>query len=412
MAAPFFDCRALGPELSFFGTVSLHGLSGISSKIFQMVRQAGYRDLTINMASVDGFNPSIIPPLASLTTYYRQEYKVDFEIILPKHGGARKRLLETGLAYHIDPQHFTKPKGNSTDPRVVRFRDSDEQHRAIDKILNSALRTLELPRPQLKAVEWALSEITENVIGHSNSKIGGFVLSSRVPRTNIVEIVVADSGIGIARSLGMQNECEALERAIQEGVTRNTSTNQGNGLYGTCRLAQVSSGLFSIRSFHASLYVDRNGEVKIHDEKVPYRGTYLVCQIDCDREDLIKRALVFDGHSHDPAFDYLEKMHEGNGDSVKITAYDICKTFGSRVSGSEARQYVKNMVRSYEGQKIDISFKDVNIISSSFADELFGKLFVELGPMRYMRTISLSETCSEVEAIVDRAISQRSKSGL
>ena len=239
------------------------------------------------------------------------------------------------------------------------------------------------------------------------------MIASKVPGTAIIEFCVADSGVGIAASLGQADDENALELAIQEGVTRNKQTNQGNGLYGTFRLAQVSEGVFSLKSGAATLFVDRFGDVKVKKDRQYFRGTIVVCQIDCGRDDLIKRALVFDGRSHDPAFDYLEKMHESDdSEDIHVPAKEICKTFGSRVSGLEARNYILNLIKSYPSQRIKIDFVDVNMVSSSFADEVFGKLFVELGPMRYMRQILIGNTCSEVETIIDRAITFRARTGL
>lgn len=275
------------------------------------------------------------------------------------------------------------------------------------------LRKVKLDRPQLKAVEWAISEITDNVLNHSGSKVGGFIIASRIPNTDIVEFCVADSGIGIADSLSISDHREALELAIQEGVTRNKQTNQGNGLYGTFRLAQVSESAFSLKSGNATLFVDRKGNVKIKSEQIFYRGTIVLCQIDCSRDDLIKRALIFDGRAHDPAYDYLEKMHESDETSdIRVKAPEICKTFGSRQSGLEARKYISNLIGMYPNSRIRIDLSDVNIVSSSFADEVFGKLFVQIGPMRYMRQITIDNTCSEVEVVIDRAITFRSRTGL
>lgn len=175
----------------------------------------------------------------------------------------------------------------------------------------------------------------------------------------------------------------------------------------------MSEGTFSLKSGNATLYVDRKGNVRIQRDKIFCRGTIVLCQIDCNRDDLIKRALVFDGRAHDPAFDYLEKMHEtGDIDDIRVEASTICKTFGSRQSGLEARKYINNIINIYPNNKIRIDLSDVNIISSSFADEVFGKLFVELGPMRYMRQVIIENTCSEVEVVIDRAITFRSRTGL
>lgn len=224
--------------------------------------------------------------------------------------------------------------------------------------------------------------------------------------------MVADAGIGISRSLNIPDDSEAVESAIKEGVTKNKSTNQGNGLYGSYRFALVSKGLFVIKSRNGNLYVTKTGEMHVRHDPVPYSGTFVVCQVDCDRPDLIADALVFDGKSHRPAFDFIEKKHEDDSNNLTVNASEICKTFGSRQSGSEARQYITNLLDYLEGGALYIDFTDVFVISSSFADEVFGRLFLELGPMQFMRLVRIKGAVPTVEGLIDRAITLRSQTGL
>lgn len=413
MAQYNYQVELRGNLITLYGELSLRSFPYLASKMHQVIRQAGYRDLTFEFTQVTGVYPSVAAPFVALLRYYRQEYAAEFDIKLPRNQMVSQRLKSLNILNYMGVEKERRMKSNTAEPRVFVFENSDRQYAVVDAILNASLRRMELDRSQLKAVEWAVNEITDNVINHSRSKIGGAIIASRVPRTEIIEFVVADCGIGIARSLGIQDDDRAIESAIQEGVTRNKETNQGNGLYGSFRLAQVSEGAFSIKSGMASLYVDKDSNVKVRRELIPFNGTVVLCQIDCSRQDLIQRALVFNGRAHDPAYDYLEKMHEREGsDPITVNAKDICKTFGSRESGREARNYLKNVLNSYPAQTICVDLADVNIVSSSYADEAFGKLFVELGPMRYMRTIQLNNSCAEVEVVIDRAITLRSQTGL
>jgi hypothetical protein len=64
------------------------------------------------------------------------------------------------------------------------------------------------------------------------------------------------------------------------------------------------------------------------------------------------------------------------------------------------------------GQKIVVDFDGVPLVSSSFADEVFAKLFVEMGAMRFMRSFEFKNASSTVQALIDKAIEQRTKDGL
>jgi hypothetical protein len=56
---------------------------------------------------------------------------------------------------------------------------------------------------------------------------------------------------------------------------------------------------------------------------------------------------------------------------------------------------------------IAFDFTDVPLISSSFADEVFGKLFLEFGAMEFMRRCSFQGVDTTVMRLIDKAIAQR-----
>jgi len=55
-----------------------------------------------------------------------------------------------------------------------------------------------------------------------------------------------------------------------------------------------------------------------------------------------------------------------------------------------------------------VDFKGVDVISSSFADEVFGRLYVLLGPLGFGSVFKFQNINREVAALIDRAIIQRS----
>jgi anti-sigma regulatory factor (Ser/Thr protein kinase)/anti-anti-sigma regulatory factor len=399
-------------HIQLFGDLRLGSLDHLMAAMHREAVIARYPDITLDLENLSSITHSVIPPFASYLRYLTQQHKVDYHLIQPRDGLLRDRLKRLGLNHYIDFRRFEKPNVKSSTPALMQFLNTAECDAVTDKIVNSVLRTAKLGRPQMAALEWAVNEITDNVINHSQSTVGGFAIFHKVRNTNIIEITVADSGIGIARSLGMKDEAEAVSRAVQEGVTRDKNSNQGNGLFGSYQLACASKGIFILKSRHGNLFVDKGGETHIRRENVPYPGTIVVCQIDCDQPDLIERGFIFSGKAHTPAYDYVERLHETATDDLVVKAFDICRTFGSRESGREARLYIENMVRALEGNSISIDFAGISVISSSFADEVFGKLFVQMGPMKFMRTIKLTNAVSVVEALIDKAINMRAQTGL
>ena len=70
---------------------------------------------------------------------------------------------------------------------------------------------------------------------------------------------------------------------------------------------------------------------------------------------------------------------------------------------------LENLLR--ERRTIVLDFSGVGVISSSFADEVFGRLFVEMGPRAFMTRIEMHHVDPTVEGLIDRAIVQRTKLG-
>ena len=62
-------------------------------------------------------------------------------------------------------------------------------------------------------------------------------------------------------------------------------------------------------------------------------------------------------------------------------------------------------------QRVAIGELDVALVSSSFADELIGKLFAEFGPIEFMGRFKLVGVSATVQQLIDRAISQRLANG-
>lgn len=408
----FFDARSDRNRIEVYGDLRLGCLDELTSALHQVAVQARYPDVILDFSNLTSVIASVAAPLSAYLRYLTQQHKIDYTYIQPRNSQIKNRLVEIGLAHYIDFRKFEKPRLTSSKPVVMQFYNMEDCIAVTDKIINNIIRTIKLDRQHISALEWAVAEITDNVLNHSNSPVGGFAIYQRVPKTNIVEFTVADCGIGVARSLGLLDERAAVEEAVKEGVTRDKNNNQGNGLYGTFRLACASSCVFSLRSRHGALYVDREGAVHTRRTPVPYHGTIVTCQIDCDKPDLIARAFNFGGKAHEPAFDYIEKIHEKSGGEVIVAAAEICKTFGSRESGREARTYIENLLKSVDGAPIHIDFSGITVISSSFADEVFGKLFVTLGAMKFMRLVKIDNAVSTIEGLIGRAIDQRAKTGL
>jgi hypothetical protein len=204
---------------------------------------------------------------------------------------------------------------------------------------------------------------------------------------------------------GIQGETDALRRSIQEGVTRNKKTNQGNGLFGTFRCCEVSGGEFEVLSGRAHLHF-KNGWLSVTKNIIPFEGTFLKASIKNNTPDLLGRALVFKGQKHVPGFDYIERIYQSDSEVMTFKVLEEIRAFGSRDSGRIARQKIQNIMADYTNP-VEFDFEGVNLISSSFADEVFGNIYKEVGPIKFGAICKFKNISTTIQSLLDRAIMQR-----
>ena len=353
----------------------------------------------------------VMLPLMPIIAKYRRD-GTNFRMIEPQDEGLKRLFRNANWAHHIAPDEYEATSHEGGHVPALRFGDDDGENadEILDKVMTLILEQFQTDRATLKAVEWSLGEIMDNVSSHARSPVGGFVQATAYRNRNQVEFVVADSGIGIPTSMNVSDHAQALQVAINEGATSDPSKNAGNGLYGSYRVAHLSGGKFEIHSQYGVLYTKRGGELVIDGERIPYNGTSVRCGIGVGDAGLLDKALRFKDRPYEPAFDYVEREFEDEeGELVFNMRERARRHFSSRQGGKRVRAMIENLVRT--GRPVTLDFDGVGVFSSSFADEVFGRLFVDMGPRAFMTRIRMRNTVPTVEGLIDRAIVQRTKLG-
>ncbi|MCY4047530.1 MAG: DUF4325 domain-containing protein [Candidatus Dadabacteria bacterium] len=345
-----------------------------------------------------------------LLVKYRKDDKIQFTLKLPEQEEAEKLFRNANWAHFIAPEEFeNSPLITETHLPATRFTNHDEQNKAVDDTLETLLNNYKFNKDQTNAIEWSLNEITDNVLTHAQSSIGGIVqVQGHIDPPPYIEFIVADAGIGIRQSLGMDNAEDALKRAIQEGVTRDSKDNAGNGLFGTYQVVTVSGGWFCLSSDKAQLKGNKESGMKTDPFTIPHTGTSVICRIDLRDPDLLEKALVFGGEKKEASGFYWKNRFSGNDDVMKFVMVKECNYgFGSRHSGRKAKNLIDNIIANTDNEVIEFDFEGVRIISSSFADEVFGRLFYDLGAVQFMHRIRFRNITPNNALLIDRAIAQR-----
>jgi hypothetical protein len=381
--------------------------------LHNIIKKQGYSDIILDFSKTDFLSPGFMLPLVTTCRNYRRD-NVNFEIILPLDRRAAGMLRNANWLHTIIPELYPKSeKIYKTQVPARQFLTPDDHFSGVDETINVILNTIpDLKRPNLKALEWALNEITDNVLNHAESPVGGIMQVTTLPKRRRIEFMVSDAGIGIPASLrgsrtDILDDASALRAAINEGVTRNSKTNQGNGLYGTYKCCTVSGGEFEILSKNVRLLYTRNS-LRVTSSAIPYGGTFVRASIAYDYDRLLEEALVFKGKSHDPEFDFVERRYVSDENNIIFVVKKEINNFGSRDSGRLAMVKISNITEKFK-IPIVFDFNGVRVISSSFADEVFGKIFLELGSINFGQLCKFTNIDDTIKGLIDRAIGQRMK---
>ena len=211
-----------GPDANFLS---------VSATLYNIVHKSNNTEIIFDFSQVRYLEPRIVVPLINIARSYRIE-NVHFEIITPEDRKLRELFHNANWSHLIAPEKYEpRDDKNLKHLSAIQYRAGDEQYSAVDRCLQTIIRSIPgVNRKAVRALEWSLSEITDNVLNHAESHIGGILQVMTFPKRKLIEIYVCDAGMGIPRSLRMgqpdlTDHVTALREAIKEGVTRNKTTN-------------------------------------------------------------------------------------------------------------------------------------------------------------------------------------------
>lgn len=399
-------------EIRIAGTLGLSDYKRVLSALHRVTVVQGYQDITLDLSACASVYAGGILALAAEVARLR-ERGIDVAIVLPSEDRLVRLFRNAGWSNVLDPKLPAAPTfAGSQHVPAMWFRTPEEQHDCVNRLLDTVLGSLQgLTRHDLGAIEWAVNEVTDNVLVHAESNSGGLVQLTTFAQRNQIEMVVVDAGKGIPNTLrqgypDLHRDSLALEKAVQEGVTRSKNVGRGNGLFGTIEIARVSGGYLHIHSGYARLAYE-DDDLRLYDESIPFNGSLVVACLDCSDPNSLGNALKFEGTRHEP-IDIVDPRYATNvGDDIFFDVMRDAQALGSRAAGVSFRTKVENLLAIRPTSRLVLDFSGVNVLSSSFADEVVGKLFQALGPLQFMSRVELRGLQPTVRGLLDRAILQR-----
>lgn len=415
------DMNRIGNVIHFGGSIHFKNIPCMVSEVYKAIDKCKFEDIILDFSKLESaFADAMVPFCANILQY--QSRNIEFECILPHDQKLRRQFSNTNWSNIIDCRHEkSKFKGYSQYP-TSRVSNYDELSECVDGILDCAMRaSRNIAKNDFATIEWSLNEILENILRHSESTHGGLIhLSKFSSNKKCIEVVVADCGIGIPNSLknaskySHLHDYELVALATEEGVTNGKG--MGNGLFGAKQLSVKSKGYFKLYSGYGMFIADATGTkgdvINIKPMTTPYTGTTVCFALDYSEQSVLEKALAFKGDIHRPVSVYLETKYTDPEDEnfMKFNIAYETHTCSTRVLGQSLRNKIENFIKMENPTRIIIDCENAPNMSSSFADEFFGKLLVFLGYEQYHSIISVQKISSFNKTIYDRAIGQRAQS--
>jgi hypothetical protein len=403
----------LGNTISFPAKINSFVVPHFASAINLWKSKKRYTPLFIDFSGVSSpYSNGMLPVISIISKLRLDGY--DVRIRLPNDQKVSELFKRTNWAYFLN-QDFGRSKSvNDRHLHTRQFRDDKDVATITNDFMDVVLCSMKhIPKDIVSALEWSMYEICDNVINHSESKIGGLVEAVTFSTERRISFTVADAGRGILHSLkeglpGLKSSVEAIGEAIKAGVTRNKAIGQGNGLAGSLKITTMSGGSLDIVSGAGRIYCTSNSSNEL--ESPPnhfYGGTSVSGHIVMNDNFSIGEALKFDGIEYIPLNIIDLKYESESDDALMIIMSKETTGVGTRKAGAQLRTKIINLMDSKPGFPVYVDWEGIPVISSSFADEFMGKLYVEIGKEKFNTIVQNQNMETLIRQLLEKAISQR-----
>lgn len=354
---------------------------------------------------------SVHVAIAGIADYYQENKNINIRFKTKKED----YIAHTKTLKPFDAKKDELILKNNIFDKVISFSTTEEANFISEEIINKLKYSIECEEGVLVGLSWSINEIMDNVFNHSKAK-KGFVMAQLHKRSKKVSISIFDTGQGLLNSLNQsgefipKDELEAIELATKQGVTGNRDVGQGNGLWGLKQIIEDNKGYLSIQTGHVNIVYNYEKSVENRFVNLPILDKNNLCT----RVDFtIRFDNLIDVRK---ALDHYEPMEKINCDIQDLTNYDGWINFdvkkeatggvGTRESGKRLRTYLLNMMK-IDSNPIIINFKNIDMITSSFADEFIGKCVKEIGFIQFNLRCKILYSNEYVSGVLNKAISMR-----
>ena len=370
--------------------------------------------LELDTSRVHAVYPNGAVPFAAAIDFYRSQ---DVSILA---GMTSESVQKTHLFDPMTIDRFVRHETPLTH-NVWRYRSEEEAQKLADKFVEALVDQVPCENGVVDTFNWCLYEVMDNVFQHSGAS-NGFAMMQIHKANRRCVISIGDTGGGIQRSLALSSHGsvdkarvrdarDAIDYAVQQGVTSKGKLNQGNGLFGLARASEINGGRLRIVSGRGIWSNDptNSGSTDMARPVLDasmHQATLVDWQLECASPVRIDEALG----RKTPTESFLERIEAPEG-YYRVGVLEIEEALGSRAKGAEVRTRLQNYLAA-GAEMIVLDFSGVGVVSSSFADEVLGKLAVEMGELEFRRRLFVESASVTNRSLIERAIAMRIETGI
>lgn len=264
-------------------------------------------------------------------------------------------ILTSGTGTRIRYAHKSKKDLFTKKFEKTYQNENLSEEKILEQIRQEALFRDNLEENVQSILEYALSEMINNAIEHSESKSIRVKLLRDEAKFSFF---VIDYGIGVFRNvmkkLKLKSEYDAINEILKGKTTTQPKAHSGEGIFFTSKIADK----FHINSKGFKLIVDNKiKDVFVNTPRKSFLGSEVYFEIETNSKK----------HLSDIFKEYQSNPDTYAFDKTKITVklYTLGTIYMSR---SQARRILSNLDKF---NHIVLDFKDVPTIGQAFADEIF-----------------------------------------
>ena len=305
------------------------GFSEVGDKMLNLdlLSNSGYEKITFDLSKLKFVTPSgLCYLIASIQTLTNIIGKENFEIIMPNNNSTNNYLTRMNFLETLGLKDDNYINKNDCSNRLIELQKISMTDRCDWQITENLTNVLESQLPVnnqgiLKAVSYAIGEIVDNTLRHSQSPIGGYICAQTYPNKNKLEICIIDCGIGIVESLKVENDVhkekiskfksdsEFIQYSIEKGVTSKTQQkfgetgHSGEGLFFTSEFIKENNGRMKVISDNGMLLIDSKVGIQLSETQHHWQGTIVMLEFNLDVpvivKDIFDREIPLDPEEYD-----------------------------------------------------------------------------------------------------------------